>query len=230
MCAGQLDFLLSELCPRCHLWLPGSKHQVLSRAPLGHHCHWAVYWGRRKLLPWEEGRHHWFTSKGLFSPVQPSSDDSDKQQLCWHNAQPWQQPHKPFCSAGKAALHTSFYMCLNTTCVLMQTCALAAVTVPQPVRLWVSSGDPLHKPWTLAHLITSSSHSMLAPPHTARHWQALKWKVILSHQSQLLEEKKKPLTTILNKRLSAHWYSTHFTRMHLWEISMYTYQRINTLK
>lgn len=168
MCAGQLFFY----CLNC---VPGAIFGCQAApgpqgSPPSHHCHGATYWGRRKLLPWEEGRCHWFTSKGLFFPVQPSSDHLDKQQLCWHNAQPWQQPHKPFCSAGKAVLHTPFYMHLNTTGVLMQTCALAAVSTPQASeavsQLWRSCTQALNPCQAHLQLITLTTG-------TTSHCQAL---------------------------------------------------------
>lgn len=110
------------------------------------------------------------SSLAVITWTNSSSDHLDKQQLCWHNAQPWQQPHKPFCSAGEAFLHTSFYMHLNTTRVLMQTCALAAVTVPQGSeavsQLWRSLTQTLN--------LCQAHHQLITPSAgTTSHCQAL---------------------------------------------------------
>lgn len=128
VCAGHLFFYCLN-CPRCCLWLLGS-----TRAPAGL---LRATMASEQLTGGEEtsalGRRE--MCKGLFSPVQPGSDHLDTQQTCWHDAQPWPQAQKPFCSAGKAAPHTALHLYLNSPRVLMQTWALAAATMPRPGRL-----------------------------------------------------------------------------------------------
>lgn len=70
-------------------------------------------------------------------------------------------------------------MYLNTTRVLMQTCALALVTMPQASeavsQLWRSLTQALNACQARHQLITLSAG-------TTSRCQALKWKVLLSHR------------------------------------------------